>query len=359
MSFGAKHRVLESPQRVSWTGVVTSSTRKARTAGDRHFEVLGRRVPDHPRASVLKWLRPWGDQKHLPEMNSHVKDLNYQLKQLCDQNRDGSYATQAQRVWLLTLIANQLHDLGFRQMDCHSLKPKHIEALVKRWLAENLAVATIKNRMAALRWWALKVNRQNVMARTNVHYGIPDRQFVTKDSKAKTVTLKALGKVRDVHVRMSLELQQAFGLRREEAIKFIPSYADRGDTVVLKDTWTKGGKARELPIRTDEQRAVLNRAHQLAGRGSLIPANRNYVEQLRIYEGHTGRAGLSKLHGLRHAYAQHRYHELTGWASSAAGGPDSKSLTREQKVRDTDARHTISRELGHEREAITAVYLGR
>ena len=38
---------------------------------------------------------------------------------------------------------------------------------------------------------------------------------------------------------MSLELQQAFGLRREEAIKFIPSFADRGDHLVLKASWTK------------------------------------------------------------------------------------------------------------------------
>jgi hypothetical protein len=115
---------------------------------------------------------------------------------------------------------------------------------------------------------------------------------------------------------MSLELQQAFGLRREEAIKFIPSYADRGDHLVLKDTWTKGGKAREIPLRTAEQREVLDRAHHLAGRGSLIPATRTYIQQLRVYEGHTARAGLSKLHGLRHAYAQQRYLDLDRQAVS-------------------------------------------
>ncbi|GAB3112559.1 hypothetical protein GCM10027217_41860 [Pseudomaricurvus hydrocarbonicus] len=32
-------------------------------------------------------------------------------------------------------------------------------------------------------------------------------------------------------------------------------------------------------------------------------------------------AGLSKLHGLRHAYAQERYRELTGWNAPANGGP--------------------------------------
>lgn len=288
-----------------------------------------------------------------------MRDLNYQLKELCRKNRDGSYATQAQRLALLTLMANQLHELGYRQMEAQSLKPKHIEALVKHWLGADLAIATMKNRMAALRWWAEKVGRQNVIARSNDHYGIPERQFVTNVSKAQAVDADALAKVRDEHVRVSLELQQAFGLRREEAIKFIPSYADRGDYLVLKDTWTKGGKAREIPLRTAAQREVLDRAHQLAGRGSLIPASRTYIQQLRIYEGHTARAGLSKLHGLRHAYAQQRYLELTGRPCPAAGGARSSELDSAQKAQDTAARLAISLELGHEREAVTAIYLGR
>lgn len=244
-------------------------------------------------------------------------------------------------------------------MSAQSLKPKHVEALIRHWMDTKLAVATIKNRMTALRWWSQKVNRENVIARTNDHYGIPDRQFVTNVSKAQTMSAEALAKVKDTYIRMSLELQQAFGLRREESIKFVPGYADRGDRLVLKDSWTKGGKAREIPIRTDAQRQVLDRARQVAGRGSLIPANRNYVQQLRTYEGHTSRAGLSKLHGLRHAYAQQRYQEMTGWPCPAAGGPVSAELGVAQKEADREARLEISRELGHEREEITAVYLGR
>jgi hypothetical protein len=87
--------------------------------------------------------------------------------------------------------------------------------------------------------------------------------------------------------------------------------------------------------------------------------SRSYVQQLRIYEGQTLRAGLSQLHGLRHAYAQQRYEELTGWKAPAAGGPTIKTLTPDQKAKDREARLTISHELGHEREQITAVYLGR
>ena len=108
-------------------------------------------------------------------------------------------------------------------------------------------------------------------------------------------------------------------MRREEAIRFTPAYADQTDHIRLKASWTKGGKARVVPVRTQEQRAVLDRAHRLAG--ALIPPQKNYIQQLRTYERHTTQAGLSKLHGLPHAYAQSRYQQLTGWACPAAGGP--------------------------------------
>jgi hypothetical protein len=288
-----------------------------------------------------------------------VRDLNYQLKQLCLHCREGSFDTQAKREWMLTQMADQLHELGYRHMTASSLKPKHIEALLNLWRQQDLSTGTIKNRMAVIRWWANKVDKRNVVARANEHYGILDRRFVTNESRAQTLAREQLEKVRDEHVRMSLELQQAFGLRREEAMKIRPCIADQGEHLFLQGSWTKGGRERILPIRTEQQREVLNRAHRLAGRGSLIPSNRNYVHQMRVYEGNTRRAGLHHMHGLRHAYAQDRYAELTGWSCPAAGGPVAKDLTPEQRALDREARLTVSRELGHEREAVVGVYIGR
>jgi len=135
--------------------------------------------------------------------------------------------------------------------------------------------------------------------------------------------------------------------------------ADSGDHLFLKGRRTKGGCERIVSSRTEAQRKVLNRAHRLAGRGSLIPSNRNYLHQMRVYDGNICRAGLHHMHGLRHAYAQNRYKELTGWSCPAAGGPLAKELTAEQRERDREARLTISRELGHEREAVVGAYIGR
>ena len=112
---------------------------------------------------------------------------------------------------------------------------------MERWLKQELRTGTIKNRMNCLRWWAARVSRSNVIARSNEAYAIPNRLFVAQASKARELTDGALAKVTDAHVRLSLELQRAFG--------------------------------------------------------------------------------------LRHAYAQERYQELTGWAAPAAGGPSASDLT--------------------------------
>jgi hypothetical protein len=286
-------------------------------------------------------------------------DLEYELKGICRRNRDGSRMTQAQREQRLRLIARELHRLGYRNLHASSLKPKHVQALVNDWQARELSAGTIKNRLADLRWWAEKVGKPAVLAHENSYYGIEQRVFVTGQSKARAITTEQLELVRDAHARLSLRLQAAFGLRREEAIKFQPSQADRGDHLRLKASWCKGGRPRQVPIETAEQRQLLEDCHQLAGSGSLIPPDRTYIEQRRVYERHAARAGLSKLHGLRHAYAQARYHQLTGFDPPAGCGPMSRALTPGQRELDHRARLQISHELGHEREQITAVYLGR
>ena len=287
-----------------------------------------------------------------------MDDLTYTLRQLCQRNRDGSHNTQADRMRSLALAARQLREAGFRQMKASSLKGKHVQTLLDRWQGEGLSSGTIKNRLSHLRWWAEKIGKSGILPADNTQLGVPERRYVTNISKAQELGT-GLEQVTDAYVRMSLQLQAAFGLRREEAIKFQPSYADRGDHITLKGAWTKGGRERTVPITTTEQRDALQAAHHLAGTGSLIPANKTYIQQRHVYDGQCKAVGLSHMHGLRHQYAQSRYETLTGWPAPAAGGPPVRTLSDTQRTQDTAARQIISRELGHERLQVTAVYLGR
>ncbi|EKQ6319934.1 integrase domain-containing protein [Pseudomonas aeruginosa] len=286
-----------------------------------------------------------------------MDDLTYTLRQLCQRNRDGSHNTQADRMRSLSLAARQLREAGFRQMKASSLKGKHVQALLDRWQGEGLSSGTIKNRLSHLRWWVEKIGKSGILPTDNMQLGVAERRYVTNVSKARELGT-GLEQITDVHVRMSLQLQAAFGLRREEAIKFQPSYADRGDHIALKGSWTKGGRERTVSITTTEQRDALHAAHRLAGTGSLIPANKTYIQQRHVYDGQCKAAGLSHMHGLRHQYAQSRYETLTGRPPPAAGGPLATELSPTQRIEDRHARQTISRELGHERVQITAIYLG-
>lgn len=287
-----------------------------------------------------------------------MDDLTCTLRQLCQRNRDGSHNTQADRMRSLALAARQLRETGFRQMKASSLKGKHVQALLERWQGEGLSSGTIKNRLSHLRWWAEKIGKAGILPADNTQLGVAERRYVTNISKARELGT-GLEQVTDAHVRMSLQLQAAFGLRREEAIKFQPSYADRGDHIALKGSWTKGGRERTVPVITAEQRDVLQAAHHLAGTGSLIPAKKTYIQQRQVYDGQCKAAGLSHMHGLRHQYARSRYETLTGWPAPAAGGPPVRTLSDTQRTQDTAARQIISRELGHERLQVTSIYLGK
>lgn len=290
------------------------------------------------------------------------KDIAKELASLCARNKDGSFATQADRANILHAAARTLQKAGYQNLAAASLKPKHVDVLLKQWQADGLAVGTIKNRMAAVRWWAEKVGKQNCVPRTNDAAGIARRSYVAKESKAQQLDQDTLAKIGHERLRVSLELQQAFGLRREEALKFQPDYAmaSIGNAIELKASWCKGGRARTIPITSDYQREVLTRAAALAGKGgSMIPPDKTYVAWLSTYKEATRAAGARRLHGLRHGYAQTRFEALAGFKSPAAGGPSKAQLTPEQREIDLRVRLQISAELGHGREEVTAVYLGR
>lgn len=288
-----------------------------------------------------------------------MKDIFYELKTLCKYNRDGSFSSQAKRLDDLKLFAHQLTtELNYPRMHAKSLKEKHVKALVEHWQSQGLSLNTIKARMSRLRWWADKVGKPNIISTKNSDYGIGQRSYLSETSKAQGIDIEKTKAIEDPYIAASLLLAREFGLRKEEAIKFVPAYADRGDYIQLKASWCKGGKTRVIPVTTLEQREALDFAKQVAGHHALIPAHLQFHQQRNRYEKATARAGFMRLHALRHRYAQQRYIALTGWLSPHAGGPGRNELSDQQKSTDIEARLIISKELGHERLQITATYIG-
>ncbi|EDJ8133761.1 integrase [Salmonella enterica subsp. enterica] len=293
-----------------------------------------------------------------------MNKLNYELKNLCKRNHDGAFVTQKNRHNGLQLIASQLQAVGFhtRVMSVHDLKGRHVNCLVSLWKQQALSDATMKNRLAMLRWWAEKIGNPGAV-KTSEEYGIGQRRLVTNESKAETLAGKELSLI-SPWVALSLRLQEAFGLRREESMKFRVSWAlkgqspDNASAIGLKSSWTKGGRPRSIPVLTQEQRQLLAEVRELAGSGSLIPPDRSYREHLRVFERETASVGIGHTHGLRHAYAQRRYEELTGRKPPVLGGRSRRTMRREERRKDDEIRRQISEELGHSRVSVTSIYLG-
>ena len=289
---------------------------------------------------------------------SAKNELKRSIFQVLKSNRDGSYATQSDRKLMLYKFAEDLVGLGFKLRDIHGLKQKHIQAVIEFWKGKSLSAATIKNRMAALRHICTRINKSNVIL-SNDKLAIPKRIYASRTNRA--LHNPDFSKISNQHVRISLELQRVFGLRREESLKIRPWQADKDNHLYLQASWCKGGRDRSVPIRTEEQRYWLDQAKSLIEHKdhSMIPQRQSYIKQRYVYDKQATRAGLKNLHGLRHAYAQNRYKELTGWDAPINGGPQSKQLTPEQKELDFQARMILTDELGHGREQITVNYLGR
>jgi site-specific recombinase XerC len=282
------------------------------------------------------------------------------IKQLVGANKQGSFQTQNKREIELIQMAKDLTKGGYKLKHVSGLKPKHIEYLNQQWEARGLSAGTIKNKNTQLRWWTKLINKPSIM-KSNDELGLARRTYIPTHSKAIDLNTIDFSKINDPHVEASLRLQYHLGLRREESIKIRPHLADKGDFIALEGSWCKGGRPRVIPILTQEARDAVDFAKSITNtqQDSLIPSHKNYRAQMHYYQYKTREANIKNPHGLRHAYAQRRYKELTGWDCPLQGGLSIKELTPDQRRKDYEVRLQISENLGHSRASVLTNYIGR
>lgn len=288
-----------------------------------------------------------------------MHDLTYSLTSLTTHNRDGSYKTQSNRHDTLALIGNHLVECGFKQLHARDLKRRHVNRLVTRWKREAISHAEIRNRLSVIRWVLRKVGNPGAIPKSNAVFGLTPRSQVATVSKAATLDRAKWSQITDPSIRMALELQEHFGLRRQEALLLRPHEADQGQWLVLKGSWAKGGRSRAIPVITPEQREVLDRAKAMVSKAaSLIPADTTLKHQRNRYTYQVHKVGLTPGHSLRHQHAQQRYEALSGMPAPVHDARPRQALTPTERDADQRARLIVSAELGHTRGSISSTYIG-
>ena len=297
--------------------------------------------------------------------NTKLRAAKFSINELVKKAHGHSYASQADMRHILFRCVKDLHELGYKIGHIKGLKAKHIYVLVEHWKSEGKNAGTIKNYMSKLRKTAYLLNDPKLVKPDNGAYNINKRSYASTINKA--IHHIDLSKCTDPYIKLSLEGQRLFGLRREESMKFTLSEAHHDNHLIIKPSWTKGGIGRTLKITKEAQRQWLAKVSQFVRAGeSLIPSNRTYKQHLSHYEEQAKAMGVSKLHGLRHAYAQERYRELTkffdpnkqGMACPFEGGKKFKEMNAAEKAIDRKARQILSFDMGHSRISITRIYCG-
>ena len=297
--------------------------------------------------------------------NTKLKSVEFSINEVVKLSSYRSYASKNDMKVMLKRCASDLHSLGFKIGHIKGFKAKHIYALVQHWKSHNKSPATIKNYLSKLRELANILGDKQLVKRDNQAYNIGSRKYFSETNKA--IHQIDFSKCTDPLVRLSMEGQYLFGLRREEAIKFTVSEALKTEGHIrLESSWTKGGIGRLIPITNQAQRDWLMRVIAAVEPGqALIHKGCSYKEQLNKYAYQTKLMGVGNLHGLRHGYAQRRYKALTtyydpdkkGWECPFNGGVRVKDMDSSKQDIDFKVRHILTRELGHSRLSVLKSYL--
>ncbi|MDN5907041.1 MAG: integrase domain-containing protein, partial [Staphylococcus equorum] len=215
--------------------------------------------------------------------NTKLKNAEYSVNEIVKLASYRSYASKNDMRVMLSKCVRDLHTLGFKISHVKGFKAKHVYKLVEHWQGENKSSATIKNYLSKLRELGKLIDDKNLVKSDNTPYEIGSRQYFPEQSKA--IHEVDFSKCTDPLIKLSMQGQYLFGLRREESIKFNLSQAlIKKDAILLAPSWTKGGIGRSIPITNQKQRDWLSRVKQTVETGqALIYKDASYVDQLNKY----------------------------------------------------------------------------
>ncbi|WP_066732998.1 helix-turn-helix domain-containing protein [Cupriavidus sp. D384] len=266
--------------------------------------------------------------------------LTDNLRKILSQTRvslkSASLKTQERRMYTVCRSFVELRERGFMLESPYSLRHKHVQALVNRWVEEGQTGGTIENKLSHLKALCQWLGKHDLIRPLGDYtdreaHGLVRSYVTRKDKSWEANGVDAMAVIADIEkddprVAIQLKLQSAFGLRVEESWSLkIATALKNLDTLRVVDG-TKGGRKREVPIRL--QLLVLEQAARLVDplSGSTTPSSYNIKRWRSRYNSVLRKHGVYKKglgvtsHGLRHGWAHQMYEELAGVPAPIKGG---------------------------------------
>lgn len=285
---------------------------------------------------------------------------------------------------------DQLQDMRRPVASILDIDQNRVCELIKLWYGEGISEGTVLERISCLRRVMELVGKHQVIPkgraweRIKASHGVPvvrkGRSIIAQFTKGwHDLGVDSSGLIAAVAAEepvcgVQMEMMLLWGLRLNEAVQLQPEESfDEVGQFLLVHRGTKGGKFRKVKFSPDDftrarQLDVIGRAILLARKHpkGILAIPRLRLDQMKNrLSGLARRQGVGKgtmgitLHGLRHQFANDLFRALTGLPAPCLNGlpaeaystPSAAGLVR-------DAYLEISRQMGHERAAISGAYLG-
>lgn len=225
-----------------------------------------------------------------------------------------------------------------------SIKMKHMERVFEVLQSRDLTSSTLAGYATAARMIAKQINKENIVPRTNKELQI-ERSHSDRYSP-KNCNIEKQQEIRQAlydkaqYLGLAHDMREAFGLRAKESLMSNKIVVDAKGREYLKAECTKGGRPREIEIKTQAQREIIKKVNEYlreTGQRSLIPRDKTLKQGLTAQRHALELVGATKsdgsnAHALRHQYAQDR-------------------------IAEGDARGQVAEDLGHGRAEVISHYV--
>lgn len=255
-----------------------------------------------------------------------MKSLASQALEVVGKNWGVSKGTREAKLQTIGRFAEFVqHTFGLERVE--NLKPKHVQAYADSLNEQGVSARTGANYMAYVRDLCQAIGKGGIVAKDNAAYGFggvsrqnPLEVNHGKISEIRThLETKAANENRlAMMMSASAAMRDAFGLRQKEALMSAKVKTWDGKQY-LQVEGAKGGRPREVEIRTQAQRDAIDRVYETAkslgnANGRPIPPEYNLKDAMKAeskewHELGGTRAVKANMHAQRHAYAQRRLAE--------------------------------------------------
>ena len=309
-------------------------------------------------------------QEHIGDLHKQITHFyqNYPIPASQGRARVVSAKTTTKYVQATHMLVETLQGQGVKLRSVNELTSRQFLSVMRNWESKGMASSSLATYFSVLKRFYSWVGVKLPFASVHEVLKDPERgkrsMSATKSLAWSTNGVDFKSVLQKVHdedslVALQLEMVAAFGLRVAESCAMRPIECDRGNHLAIT-YGSKGGRGRQVDIKSQYQRDVLDKAKGFAEKHNGFLRTNRYTQKqaVRRFYYILECAGVTKsgegisAHGLRHEYANDIYTQMTGEAAPVNHG---KKVAKQQ---DLEARKQITESLGHSRIAITSAYLG-